>query len=182
MRMWRGWGWNFVCVRGLWKIGEVKGEGIKSGYRTEDLITWAGQARFAEIGNLVERNKNQLCDYTTTEPARLAGIQYCDAGIPGGNFPSYHTCRVAWRMNQARNRTAGNTLLMRIASNHYIKTAAPDWPFSCNIRKKVILAKLASPAHIIRPLLWLLLSRSLHVKALEFAAFGLVWENTTYSD
>ena len=51
-------------------------------------------------------------------------------------------------MNQARNRTAGDTLLMHIASNLYIKIAAPDWPFSCNTRIKVILAKLASPAHV----------------------------------
>ena len=53
------------------------------------------------------------------------GSQYCDAGITGGNFPSNHGCRAARRMSQARNRTAGNTLFMRIAS----------------------------PAHVIRPLL-----------------------------
>ena len=52
-------------------------------------------------GTLVRRNKNQLCDYMTTEPSQLAGI-------PGGNFPSSHACRAARRMNQARNRTAGN--------------------------------------------------------------------------
>ena len=46
-------------------------------------------------------------------------------------------------MNQARNRTAGNKLFMRIAS----------------------------PAHVTRPLLLVVLSSSLHVKALEFAAF-----------
>ena len=47
-------------------------------------------------------------------------------------------------MNQAKNRTAGHTLFMRIAS----------------------------PAHVIRPLLlWVVLSRSLHVKALEFTAY-----------
>ena len=44
-------------------------------------------------------------------------------------------------MNQAKNRTAGHTLFMRIAS----------------------------PAHVIRPLLLsVVLSRSLHVNALEF--------------
>ena len=58
MKMWSG-GWNFVCVfgvggggggggGGLWKISEVKGEGVKSGSRTKSLITWAGLARFAE--------------------------------------------------------------------------------------------------------------------------------------
>ena len=41
--------------------------------------------------------------------------------------------------------------------------------------------RTASPDHLIRPLLWFVLSRSLHVKALEFAAFVVrVWENTTY--
>ena len=44
-------GWNSV-YGGLWKIGEVKEEGIKSGYRTKGLITWGGLARFAEISEL----------------------------------------------------------------------------------------------------------------------------------
>ena len=40
----------WVCGFGeLSKIGEVKGEGVKSGYRTNGLITWAGLASFAEI-------------------------------------------------------------------------------------------------------------------------------------
>ena len=52
-------------------------------------------------------------------------------------------------MNQARNRTAGNTLLMRIASNLYIKMAAPGWLFSCNTKIKVTSAEQASPAHVI---------------------------------
>ena len=33
----------------LWKIGKVKGEGVRSGYRTKGPITWAGLARFAKI-------------------------------------------------------------------------------------------------------------------------------------
>ena len=33
----------------LWKIGEVKGKGVNSGYKTKGLITWAGLALFAEI-------------------------------------------------------------------------------------------------------------------------------------
>ena len=57
-------------------------------------------------------------------------------------------------MNQARDRTAGNTLLMRIASNLYIKMVAPVWPFSCNTGIKVTSAGIASPASVIRPLLW----------------------------
>ena len=56
-------------------------------------------------------------------------------------------------MNQARNRTAGNTLLMRVASNLYIKMAAPGWHGSHNTGIKVIVVELASSAHVIRPLL-----------------------------
>ena len=37
--------------------------------------------------------------------------------IQGPDYMSNHACRAARRMNQARKRTAGNTLLMRIASN-----------------------------------------------------------------
>ena len=51
-------------------------------------------------------------------------------------------------MKQARIRTAGNTLLMRIASNLSIQMAAPGWPFSCNTEIKVTMAELASPAHV----------------------------------
>ena len=50
-------------------------------------------------------------------------------------------------MKPARG-TAGNTLLMSIASNLYIKMAAPVLPFSCNTGIK-ISAELASPAHMI---------------------------------
>ena len=51
-------------------------------------------------------------------------------------------------MKQARG-TAGNTLLMRITSNLYIKMAAPLLPFSCNTGIKISSAELASPAHMI---------------------------------
>ena len=36
--------------------------------------------------------------------------------IPGGNFLGNHACWASRRMDQARNKTAGNTLFMRIAS------------------------------------------------------------------
>ena len=38
-----------VCVRSLWKSGEVKREGVESGYRTKGLIIWAGLVSFPEI-------------------------------------------------------------------------------------------------------------------------------------
>ena len=57
-------------------------------------------------------------------------------------------------MNQARDRIAGNTLLMRIASNLYMTMAAPVRPFSCNTGIKVTSAEQGSPAYVIRPLLW----------------------------
>ena len=105
-------------------------------------------------------------------------------------------------MNDARHRTADNTLLMRIGSNLYIKMTAPGWPFSCNTGIKVFSTELTSQPGLcdqaltvsctVRLLLsghprdfekWLLnggwppnrgqtvLSRSLHVKPLEFRAF-----------
>ena len=48
--VWGDWKNLGVWVRGLWKIGKVKEGGIESGYKTKDLITWAGlRAGFAEI-------------------------------------------------------------------------------------------------------------------------------------
>ena len=41
--------------------------------------------------------------------------------------------------------------------------AAPGWPGSCKTGIKVTSVELASPAHVIRPSLWLVLPRSLHV-------------------
>ena len=67
----------------------------------------------------------------------------------GGIFVSSHACLAVQRINIAKNRTAGNTLFMRIAS----------------------------VTHVMMPLLWVALSWSLHMKALEFAAFVVrVWD------
>ena len=69
----------------------------------------------------------------------------------------YACWAAARRMNQTKNRTEGNTLLMRTASNLYIKMAALSWPGSYNTGIKVISAELASPtkqsspAHVTRP-------------------------------
>ena len=41
--------------------------------------------------------------------------------------------------------------------------AAPGWPGSCNTGIKVTSVELASPAHVIRPSLWLVLPRILYV-------------------
>ena len=71
-------------------------------------------------------------------------------------------------MNQARNGAAGNTVLMHTAFNLYINMAGLGWPGSCTAIK-VTSAKLASPGQVIRPLY--VLSRSLHVRGLEFASF-----------
>ena len=49
--------------------------------------------------------------------------------------------------------------------------AAPGWTGSCNAGIKVTSAELASPAHVISRALTVVLSRSSHVKALEFAAY-----------
>ena len=57
---------------------------------TKGLITWVGLARLAwlvsvcrDLGTLVKRNKNQLRDYMTTGPARLAEIPVSRCRDPG---------------------------------------------------------------------------------------------------
>ena len=69
--------------------------------------------------------------------------------MPGSRVEIFQViaCRPTQRMNQTRNRTACKTLLtgMRIASNLYIKMAAPGRPFSCNSAIKVTSLELASP-------------------------------------
>ena len=160
-----------VCLGGFEKSvssrGRVKNLAI-------ELRAWShepGLLLWRDLSTLVERNKNHLCDYMTTEPARLAQIPVLWCRDP----------RWIW-VNTLAGRpgewtTAGNTVFMHIASNLYIKMAALGWPFSCNTRIKVTLAELASPTNqaslalVIKPLLWVVLSRSLHVKDLEFAAF-----------
>ena len=130
---WRCWGGGgeilCVCSGGFHKSVRSRGRAFRK-------IWPVLLALQPDHGILVKRNRNQLCDYImTTEPARLAGIPVLrsrDAEIPGGNFSSNHACRSACRMKQARNSIAGNTLLMRIASNLYIKMAALGWPFSWN--------------------------------------------------
>ena len=75
-------------------------------------------------------------------------------------------------MNQARDRTAGNTLLMRIASNLYIKMVAPVWPFSCNTGIKVTSAGIASPAGVIRPLLWVRFFGRIQKRISDLRSYG----------
>ena len=75
-------------------------------------------------------------------------------------------------MNQARDRTAGNTLLMRIASNLYIKMTAPVWPFLCNTGIKVTSAGIASPAHKISPLLWVRFFGRIQTRICELRSHG----------
>ena len=74
---------------------------------------------------LVKRKKkNQLCDYNRASPVSW-NPSIVMLGSRVETFQVITLCRAARRMNQARNRTARNTLFMRIAS----------------------------PAHVIRPLL-----------------------------
>ena len=75
-------------------------------------------------------------------------------------------------MNQARDRTAGNPLLMRIASNLYIKMVAPVWPFSCNTGIKVTSAGIASPAHVIRHLLWVRFFGRIQKRISDLRSYG----------
>ena len=114
-------------------------------------------------GTLVRRNKNQLCDYMTTEPLQLAGI-------PGGNFPSSHACRAARRMNQETGQRVTHcscALLPRLM------WSGPYWELYCHA---VCMWKLWN-----LPLSWfvyerirlriLKIERGLHVKMLDSAVF-----------
>ena len=80
MRWGRGGGLNFVCV-----LGALKNRcGME--YRTKGLINEPGWLALQRSWYLSEAQQNQLCDYMTTESARLAGI-------PGGNFAcNHHAC------------------------------------------------------------------------------------------
>ena len=62
-----------MCGGGALKKRYGQGRGRKSGYRTKSLFTWTGPL-CKDLGTIVKRNKNQLCDYMTTELARLTGI------------------------------------------------------------------------------------------------------------
>ena len=95
-----------------------------------------------------------------TKPARLAKIP----------VEIFHW--VAQQMNQERNRTVSNTqLMMRFASNLSTKNGGSGLALFMKYVTKVNSAELASPALVIRPLLWDVLSCSLHMKALEFVTF-----------
>ena len=97
--------------------------------------------------------------------------------MPGsaGNFPSNH----AWEM---RNRTAGNTMLMHTASNLYdIKMATLGWSGSCNTGIKVTLAELASPGHVTRPFLWVVLSHSFATESLGICRFRDSFNNNCHA-
>ena len=100
---------------------------------------WLALQRSRHLSQTQQKSTLRLHDHRAS-PGKL-GSQYFDAGIPGGYFPSNHVCRTAWRINQARNRTAGNTLLMGIASNLYINLAVPGWPFSCSTGINVTSAR-----------------------------------------
>ena len=61
-------------------------------------------------GTLDTRNKNQLCDYMTTEPARLAGIPALWCGDPGWKFSSLTNgrgSRVQCRGRGSKDAVAG---------------------------------------------------------------------------
>ena len=67
-------------------------------------------------------------------------------GSAKGGFEKMVRSRGRANINQVRNRTADNTLLMHIASNLYIKMVTLGSPGSCSMGIKVTPAELASPA------------------------------------
>ena len=92
-----------------------------------------------DLGTLVKRNKNQLCDYNRGSPVGW------DASIvmPGSRVEIFQVIMlpgqpVEWTKGQTEQRETN-------ASNLYNKKAAPDRPGSSNTGIKVISAELASP-------------------------------------
>ena len=76
--------------------------------------------------------------------------RYCDAGIAAGNFPSNYACQAARRMNQARNRTASNTVHVRCFLGSCEQALSGSCLFNKNIdynrvTRKIAIANLGGP-------------------------------------
>ena len=127
-----GGGGGGICVpvRSLWKIGEVKREGVESGYRR----VWLHEPGWLALQRSRHLQKSTLQLYDS----RASSVSWDPSIVmPGSRVEIFqvlnHTCRAARRMNSARNRTAGNTLLCSCALLPIsIKMAGPGWPFSWN--------------------------------------------------
>ena len=69
-----------------------------------------------DLGTLVKRNKNQLCDFVTTEPARVAWLVYVRASyVPIATLNQNKRCLFGRRPNN-------NQLLSQITHVHYRET------------------------------------------------------------
>ena len=92
--MLKGENWNCVCAR----------EGVKSGYRSK------------KHGTLVKHRKNQLLRLQVYD--NWASLVIGDPSIVmlGYQVEIFEVITLAGRINQVKNRTAGNTLFMHIAS------------------------------------------------------------------
>ena len=130
---------------------------------------------------LVERNKNQLCDYMTTKTAQLAGIPVLWCRDSGRRFPSNYAYRVVRLINQANT---GNTLFMHTASlAHVIRPlllyfhAVCTWelwnlPLSWFVYERIRL-------NLLNPRV-LKIEHGLHVKMLDSASFTVgPWKSAT---
>ena len=98
-----------------------------------------------DLGTLVTRNKKYVnrASPVSWDPSVVM------PGIPVETFQRL----LGGAANKPREKqNTGNTLIMLVLVL-YIKMAAPDLPFSCNTGIKVTSAELASPVHVIRPLL-----------------------------
>ena len=103
----------------------------------------------------------------TTEPARLAGIR-------GGNFPINRACRAARRINQAKNRTAGNTLFMGIASPARDQALTMSCIVTQFARESLGICRVRGSCmreyDVVNPTV-LKIERGLHLKMLDAAPF-----------
>ena len=117
----RGGGLKFcVCMFGeeLWKIGEVKWEGVN---QSIELRAWLHEPGLLALQRSRHLSKTQQKSTLRFHDNRASPVSWDPSIVMPGEWTK-----------RLRNRTAGNTLLMRIASNLYIKMAALGRLFSCN--------------------------------------------------
>ena len=96
-----------------------------------------------DLGTLVTRNKKYV--------NRASPVSWDPSVVmPGIRVETFQRLLGGTANKPSEKQNTGNTLIMLVL---YIKMAAPDLPFSCNTGIKVTSAELASPVHVIRPLL-----------------------------
>ena len=132
-------GWNFGCA-----VSGGFEKSVRSRGRKQNLAITL-RASLHDLHQLALQrsqhlsykcNKNQLCDYLTTEPAGLAETPVSRYRNPGWEFSKQSHLLGSPANEPGENRTVGNTLLIRTASRLYVKMVALGWLGPCNTEIK----------------------------------------------